>query len=48
MKLQRVFEERMRLAEGEDNNEEDSGESPENEEEDERGVDEETHRRGII
>jgi hypothetical protein len=37
MKLRRVVEERMRLAEGEDNNEEDSGESLENEDEDEEG-----------
>ncbi|KAL3490433.1 hypothetical protein BJX62DRAFT_238069 [Aspergillus germanicus] len=39
MKLRRVVEERMRLAEGEDHNEEDGGESPEYEDEDERGVD---------
>ncbi|KAL3451665.1 hypothetical protein BJX65DRAFT_304254 [Aspergillus insuetus] len=48
MKLRRVVEQRMRLAEGEDNNEEDSGESPENEDEDERGVDGEAQRRDSI
>ncbi|KAL2788356.1 hypothetical protein BJX66DRAFT_340282 [Aspergillus keveii] len=48
MKLRRVVEERMRLAEGEDNNEEDSGESPRMRMKMEREVDEETRRRGGI